>query len=93
MLGLFKRLSHNTFNYAHNYRYMWQPYSLLSSAASRAMIHSRNFSSNEVTNENEALELVEAKVFEVIKSAAKCDHSKLNRQASFEELGKGASLT
>ena len=62
---------------------------MLSSTISRSMIHSRAFSSpNEVTNENEALELVEAKVFEVLKSAAKCDHSKLNRQASFEELGK-----
>lgn len=30
---------------------------------------------------------VEAKIFEVIKSAAKLDHSKLSRKATFEELG------
>ena len=33
------------------------------------------------------VELVEGKVFEVLKSAAKCDHSKLSRTATFEELG------
>ena len=38
-------------------------------------------------NDNEIIELVEGKVFEVLKSAAKCDHSKLARTASFEELG------
>jgi len=44
-----------------------------------------NFSQN--LNENEVIELVEGKVFEVLKSAAKCNHSKLARTASFEELG------
>ena len=38
-------------------------------------------------SENEIIETVEGKVFEVLKSAAKCDHSKLSRTASFEELG------
>ena len=33
------------------------------------------------------IELVEGKVFEILKSAAKCDHSKLSRTATFEELG------
>ena len=31
--------------------------------------------------------MVEGKVFEVLKSAAKCDHSKLARTATFEDLG------
>ena len=31
--------------------------------------------------------MVEGKVFEVLKAAAKCDHSKLSRTATFEELG------
>ena len=31
--------------------------------------------------------MVEGKVFEILKSAAKCDHSKLSRTATFEELG------
>lgn len=38
-------------------------------------------------NENEVIELVEGKIFEVLKSAAKCNHAKLARTASFEELG------
>ena len=38
-------------------------------------------------NDNEIIELVEGKVFEVLKSAARCDHSKLSRTATFEELG------
>ena len=38
-------------------------------------------------NENEIIEQVEGKVFEILKSAAKCDHSKLSRTATFEELG------
>ena len=33
------------------------------------------------------IEYVEGKVFEVLKSAAKCQHDKLARTASFEELG------
>ena len=31
--------------------------------------------------------MVEGKIFEVLKSAAKCNHSKLSRTATFEELG------
>merc|ERR1712045_166823 len=38
-------------------------------------------------NENELIELVEGKVFEVLKSAAKCQHDKLSRTATFEDLG------
>ena len=38
-------------------------------------------------NENELIEYVEGKVFEVLKSAAKCRHDKLARTASFEDLG------
>ena len=38
-------------------------------------------------NENEIIELVEGKVFEVLKSAAKCKHEKLARTATFEDLG------
>jgi acyl carrier protein len=33
------------------------------------------------------LEEVEAKIFQVLKSAAKCNQSKLVRAATFEELG------
>ena len=38
-------------------------------------------------NENEIIEYVEGKVFEVLKAGAKCKHEKLSRTASFEELG------
>lgn len=38
-------------------------------------------------NENEIIEYVEGKIFEVLKSAAKCKHEKLARTASFEDLG------
>ena len=38
-------------------------------------------------NENELIEYVEGKVFEVLKSAAKCQHDKLARTVTFEELG------
>ena len=52
----------------------------------------RMFSAEEGTtsgsmNDNEIIELVEGKVFEVLKSAAKCDHSKLSRTTTFEDLG------
>ena len=43
--------------------------------------------STETLNDNEIIELVEGKIFEVLKSAAKCDHTKLSRTATFEELG------
>ena len=45
------------------------------------------FSEGTKLNENELIEYVEGKVFEVLKSAAKCQHDKLARTASFEELG------
>ena len=38
-------------------------------------------------NDNELIEYVEGKVFEVLKSAAKCNHEKLARTATFEDLG------
>jgi len=36
---------------------------------------------------NHDLEMVEGKVFEVLKAAAKCNLQKLTRQATFEDLG------
>merc|ERR1719162_1662745 len=47
----------------------------------------RRYFSNTKLNDNELIEHVEGKVFEVLKSAAKCNHEKLSRTASFEELG------
>lgn len=47
----------------------------------------RYYFSSAPLNENEVIELVEGKIFEVLKSAAKCNHAKLSRTASFEELG------
>ena len=52
-----------------------------------SMFAVRRFSNKEQLNENEIIELVEGKVFEVLKSAAKCNHAKLARTATFEELG------
>jgi len=49
-------------------------------------VYCRQFSSQSL-NENEMIEYVEGKVFEVLKSAAKCKHDKLARTASFEDLG------
>ncbi len=49
----------------------------------------RSFSTgNTQMTEKESLELVEAGVFEILKGAAKCKQDKLNRAATFEELGK-----
>ena len=43
------------------------------------------FSSSEgKLNDSEIIEMVEGKVFEVLKSAAKCDHSKLSRTSTFD---------
>ena len=39
------------------------------------------------SQDQEVIELVEGKVFEVLKSAAKCKHDKLSRTATFEDLG------
>jgi hypothetical protein len=47
----------------------------------------RPFSTNQI-NEKESLELIESGVFEILKSAAKCKHDKLNRSATLEELGR-----
>jgi acyl carrier protein len=38
-------------------------------------------------SESEAMEIIEAGVFEVLKTAAKCKHDKLSRAASFKDLG------
>lgn len=43
--------------------------------------------SDQTISENEALEIVEAGVFEVIKGAAKCNQDKLSRSAEFKDLG------
>jgi acyl carrier protein len=51
------------------------------------MRSTRAFSSQTGMNENEIIEYVEGKVFEVLKQAAKCRHDKLSRTATFEELG------
>ncbi len=51
------------------------------------MLQMRYMQFSAISNENEVIELVEGKIFEVLKSAAKCDHSKLSRTATFEELG------
>ena len=42
----------------------------------------------ETLSENEIIELVEGKVFEILKSAAKCKQDKLSRTATFQELGR-----
>jgi acyl carrier protein len=47
----------------------------------------KNFSTNNQISEKESIELIEAGVFEVLKSAAKCKHEKLSRTATLEELG------
>jgi acyl carrier protein len=52
-----------------------------------AFITTSRFNFSTPLNENEVIELVEGKIFEVLKSAAKCNHAKLSRTASFEELG------
>ena len=46
----------------------------------------RMFSTGKM-NDNEIIEYVEGKVFEVLKSAAKCKHEKMSRTATFEDLG------
>lgn len=45
------------------------------------------FTSSSDVSQTEILEEVEAKIFQILKSAAKCKHDKLSRTASFEELG------
>ena len=42
------------------------------------------FTSSSDSTQTAILEEVEAKVYQVLKSAAKCDHSKLSRSATFE---------
>jgi hypothetical protein len=45
------------------------------------------FTSSSDSTQVALLEEVEAKIFQVLKSAAKCNQSKLTRAATFEELG------
>ena len=45
------------------------------------------FTSSSDSTQVALLEEVEAKVFQVLKTAAKCNQAKLNKNASFEELG------
>ena len=47
----------------------------------------RNFSTGNQVEDKNALEFIEAGVFEVLKSAAKCKHDKLSRSATLDELG------
>ena len=37
--------------------------------------------------QTELMQQVESKIFEILRSAAKCDQSKLSRSATFEQLG------
>ena len=45
------------------------------------------FTSSSDSTQIAILEEVEGKVFQVLKSAAKCNQAKLNKSATFEELG------
>ena len=56
-------------------------YSLLSS------FQKSTFSTDHKIDEKHSLEYIESGVFEVLKSATKCKHEKLNRTATLEELG------
>ena len=60
------------------------PYQACRLVNSFPVVQARCFST---LNENELIEYVEGKVFEVLKQAAKCKHEKLSRTVSFEELG------
>ena len=45
------------------------------------------FTSSSNSSQVALLEEVEAKIFQVLKTAAKCNTAKLNKKATFEELG------
>lgn len=51
------------------------------------MTVSSQFSFSNEKSQAELLEVVEGKVFEILRSAAKCDQSKLSKTATFEQLG------
>ena len=53
----------------------------------RLISHSNIRTFCQAKSDQEAVEFIEAKVFEVLKSAAKWDISKLNRAATFQDLG------
>lgn len=73
VLGLNIKLSARYFNY-YNFN-------------KSLFITNKKYFSNQNISEKESLELVEAGVFEILKSAAKCKIDKLNRSATLEELG------
>lgn len=50
-------------------------------------IHRRSFSTDHKIDEKHSLEYIEAGVFEVLKSAAKCKQDKLLRTATLDEVG------
>ena len=55
--------------------------------SSKFKVYSKSFTTDHKINEKQSLEYIEAGVFEVLKSAAKCKQDKLNRAATLEELG------
>jgi hypothetical protein len=85
LLNLFgKRFLTKTFNY----NTFCSNKKFLTTINSSRSIISRNFSTNNNISEKESIELIEAGVFEILKSAQKLKHDKLNRTATMEELGK-----
>jgi acyl carrier protein len=52
-----------------------------------APVNRYNFTSSSNSSQAALLEEVESKIFQVLKTAAKCNQSKLSRNATFEELG------
>lgn len=75
---LTKTFNYNTFSLNKN---------LLKKINFSKIITSKYFSTNNNISEKESIELIEAGVFEVLKSAQKLKHDKLNRTATMEELG------
>jgi acyl carrier protein len=51
------------------------------------LINRRYFSTDNKISEKESIDLVESKVFEVLKRGQKIKHEKLSRTATLEELG------
>lgn len=77
--GIFSKATNSQFNFKKNYPNI--------SINFNNSVFSRKFSTGNQINEKESIDLVESGVFEVLKSAQKLKHEKLNRTASFEELG------
>ena len=59
----------------------------LRSTSIRPLFSLNYFAFSSSNNQTLLMEQVESKIFEILKSASKCDHSKLSRQATFEQLG------